>query len=250
MNEFSNVTYEYIRDKAIQEGKIFDEEAYNFNLETAKTEAEKERIRKTQDAYVVYKEEVYFDANGNRLQGEDSNLLASSPGDTRLTTEYLYTQKITYDSKVGDLRDISEKVLNLGISLSHPVIGIFSSAIGLFVGPSDYETYKNVIVTSIHDGIITKRIAEVYQWNGFQYIWAPMATSEKKNTLLSIYTRYFKGSTAYEPSLYSAGQIGGQAGNFFYDTDRLLSLAKNTTSPLYYPYTAGTYVPVQPNFPY
>ncbi|CAH1059779.1 hypothetical protein [Paenibacillus pseudetheri] len=169
--------------------------------------------------------------------------MATSPGDARLVTNVLYTQAFTYSTSSGELTNMVNKLVEIGLALSHPYVGTFMTTMGFFISPNEYQSYNNTSVTIIHDGAITQKIVEVYQWNGFQYIWAPMLTTQKKNTYASVYSVSWKGNVRTTSESKSIGLVSGQAAPNFYNSDAsLTSLGKNTTSPLFYSYVPGTLV--------
>lgn len=247
LTESFTVTKEYLKEKAIREGKQLDVEAYEKKLESAKTESELERVMESVDDYSVHTEIKYQ----NKLYSVDdlenfdqSATIMASPGDTRLRTEYSYGAQTLYGNEQGDLSKMGEKIVLIGAGMTHPYVGAFLSVLDLFLVETEYDSYKSTITRTLHDYVIIYKYVDVYQWNGFQYIWAPMATSTKKNTSAQLNVVYYKNSVRYTPSHFDLGQISGQAGNFFYDEARLTSLAKSTLSPLHYGYQGGTVVPV------
>ncbi|QLG38135.1 MULTISPECIES: hypothetical protein [unclassified Paenibacillus] len=247
LTESTTITKEYLKKKAIREGKELDVAEYESKLENAKTQSEIEEIMESVDDYSVHTEIEYQ----NKLYSVDnvdsfdrSITIMASPGDTRLRTEYSYGAQTLYGNEQGDLTKMGFKLLNIGAGMTHPYVGAFMTVLDLFIKDSEYDSYKSTIIRTMHDYVIIYKYVDVYQWNGFQYIWAPMATSTKKNSSAQLNVVYYKNSVRYTPSNYDLGQISGQAGDYFYDEARLTQLAKNTLSPLYYGYQAGTVVPV------
>ncbi|MEC0126248.1 hypothetical protein [Paenibacillus pabuli] len=168
----------------------------------------------------------------------------ASPGETRLRTEYSYGAQTLYGNEQGDLNKMGNKLIQIGAGMTHPYVGAFMTVLDLFLKENEYDSYKSTITRTMHDYVIIYKYIDVYQWNGFQYIWAPMATSTKKNTSAQINVVYYKNAVRYTPSNFDLGQISGQAGEYFYDEARLTQLAKNTLSPLYYGYQSGAVIPV------
>ena len=242
MTESSTVTFEYIKTKALKEGKALDIAKYEAELAKATASKSIQSSLENQsllDEYVVYSETNYF--NSDLKMG-----VSAVSGDTRLITEYTYGAQTEYKNTAGSLKVLANKVFEFALGMTHEYVGIFMSVLGFFIEPVEYESYNSTITRSLLDYVIINKRVEVYRNN----IWEPMATSQKKNTSAQINTVYYKGSVRYTPRNLNIGQISGQAGNFFYDEDRLRSLAKNTLSPLFYSYNGGTLVNVTPYFPF
>ncbi|MFB5269713.1 hypothetical protein ACE41H_23435 [Paenibacillus enshidis] len=182
LTESATVSKNFIKEKAIEEGKELNVNAYENALAKADSEAEKEKLQKELDEYIVYSEEKYLNTDGS-VKGDVSIL--ASPGDSRITTSYAYGQKTTYANQSGKLSDMTSKSITLGFSYTHPYVGAFMSAIDVFIPSVQYESYNSTIISTIHDYVIIRKAVEIYQWNGTQYTWAPMATSEKKIHQLS-----------------------------------------------------------------
>ncbi|WP_178023660.1 hypothetical protein [uncultured Paenibacillus sp.] len=239
MTESSTVTFEYIKQKALKEGKALDVNKYEATLQkmaslgSTNINNDKQNLL---DDYVVYRET------------ETSSRIGTTAvsGDTRITTEYVYGAQTKYRDSSGDLENMATKLFEFALGQTHPYVGTFMSVLGIFIQPKDYTTYTGTIVTSLHDYVIITKKAEVYRNN----IWEPMATSQKKNTSAQVNSVYYKGTVRYTPKNLDLGQVSGQAGEFFYDDAKLQSLAKNTLSPLFYSYQFGTIVNVSPYFQY
>ncbi|MFB5761483.1 hypothetical protein [Paenibacillus medicaginis] len=244
LTESATVSKNFIKEKAIEEGKELNVNAYENALEKANSGAEKEKLYKELDEYVVYSEVEYLNTDGSTNGGVS---ILASPGDSRITTSYVYGQQTTYANQSGKLSDMTSKSITLGFSYTHPYVSTFMSILDVFIPSVQYASYNSTIISTIHDYVIIRKAVEIYQWNGTQYIWAPMATSEKKNTSAQLNTVYYKGSVRYTPSNLDLGQIAGQAGTYFYDEARLVSLAKSALSPLYYYYTSGSVVGIDPS---
>ncbi|MEK3825108.1 MULTISPECIES: hypothetical protein [Paenibacillus] len=247
LTESFTVTKEFLKEKAIQEGKQLNVAEYESKLDNAKTQSEIEDIMELMSDYSVYTEIEYQNKlySISNIDNLDHNVaIMASPGDTRLRTEYSYGAQTLYGNEQGDLNKMGNKLIQIGAGMTHPYVGAFMTVIDLFIKENEYDSYKNTIVRSLHDYVIIYKYVDVYQWNGFQYVWTPMATSTKKNTSAQLNVVYYKNSTRYTPRNFDLGQISGQAGNYFYDEARLSSLAKNTLSPLYYGYQSGAVIPV------
>lgn len=239
MTESSTVSFEYIKQKALKEGKALDINKYEATLQKMTSRGSSSinnDYQKLLDDYVVYRE-----TKTSRNIGT-----AAVSGDTRITTEYVYGAQTKYKDASGDLKNMATKLFEFALGQTHPYVGTFMSVLGIFIPEKDYSTYTGTIVTSLHDYVIISKKAEVYR-NGK---WEPMATSQKKNTSAQINSVYYKGTVRYTPQNLNLGQVSGQAGDYFYDEDRLQQLAKNTLSPLFYSYQYGTIVNVSPYFQY
>ncbi|MBU5670234.1 hypothetical protein [Paenibacillus brevis] len=243
MTESSTVTFDYIREKALKEGLAIDINKYEAELGKTlalkSTQSNQQNLSFLLDDYIVYSETEYPDSHSQIG-------ISAVSGDTRIITEYAYGAQTEYKNTRGDLAVLANKVFEFGAGLTHPYVGAFMSILGFFINESEYESYNSTITRSLHDYVIINKKVEVYRNN----IWEPMATSQKKNTHAQLNTVYYKGNVRYTPSNLDIGQISGQAGNFFYDEDRLRSLAKNTLYPLFYSYSGGTVVNVTPYFPF
>ncbi|OAB48477.1 hypothetical protein [Paenibacillus antarcticus] len=242
MTGSSTVSFEYIKEKALKEGKALDINKYEEELSKSMELNPTQRSLQNQDLlkdYVVYSETVY--PNGNPEIGS-----RAVSGDTRITDKLTYGAQTVYNDTAGDLQVLAKKAFEFAVGMTHPYVGIFQSVLGLVVNPPEYTSYNSTITRSLLDYVIITRVVEVYR-NG---IWEPMATSTKKNTSAQLNVVYYKGTVRYTPSNLNIGQISGQAAEYFYDTAKLTSLAKSTTSPLYYSYNYGAIVKVTPYFPF
>lgn len=242
--ESTTITKEYLKAKATLEGKQLDVAEFETKLENAKSQTEREDIIKSIEDYSVHTEIKYQNKVYSMASFDESVTPLASPGDTRLRTEYSYGAQTLYGNEQGDLVKMGNKLIQIGAGMTHPYVGAFMTVLDLFIKENEYDSYKSTITRTMHDYVIIYKYADVYQWNGFQYIWAPMATSTKKNTSSQINVVYYKDAVRHTPGNFDLGQISGQAGEFFYDEARLIQLAKNTLSPLYYGYQSGTVVPV------
>ncbi|TDT57282.1 hypothetical protein [Fonticella tunisiensis] len=67
-----------------------------------------------------------------------------------------------------------------------------------------------------------------------------MATTEKRETYAQLNTVYHDiNGYRQEPDNHDVGEVKEQYGEYYLDEDRLMQLAQNTTSPLFYSYTTG-----------
>jgi hypothetical protein len=232
----TKVDFKSIKEKAIQQNKIFDEKKYNDELKNAKTQEEKQKVIDSFNNYVVYREIV---SPNNTSQSATTMQPAVNIGDVSIEYEYVYGGDTTYNySSTNTLDNALYTAIDIGVGWTHPFTGAFMSVLGLFIPSDDYQTYSGIVLTTLHDYVITRK--EAVRWDGSH--WDSMATSEQKDTSAQLNAVYYAGSTRETPSNLDLGLVEEDTGEYFNDDSMLESLAKNTTYPLYYAYNTGTTV--------
>lgn len=198
------------------------------------------------DDYVVHQTVTY-------LNKDNSLRIAAAtprPGDARLVESQYFGGTTEYAKPSGGLSTMANKIIEFAVGQTHSYVGLFMSALDILIPEEEYINYTGTVTTLLHDHLYLQKTVEVYKDNGISSGWEPMVTSVKRSTSLQINTVYYKGKVRYTPTNKDIGLIQGQAGNFFYDNEKLISLGKSTTSPLYYNYQGGSIVKVRPNFKY
>lgn len=225
-----------LRKKAIKENKVIDIEKYDTKLKNAKTLEEKKLLYEELKKYELEKTIVY-------INNSNTKSLRSSPriGDMRIVTSESYAANTTWDSKSGQtLSSLTGQSISLVTGIFHSATGVFMSILGMYIPPYDFECYKSVLERTLYDYRIRLKQVEVYQFDGINnYYWAPMASSEKRETFCQLNTVYYKNGVRQTPSNLDIGLVKEEYGDYYLDEDRLKSLAKSTSSPLYYDYNTG-----------
>ena len=231
-----------IRQKAINENKSIDMIKYDAEFKSAKTVEQKQAFYENLEKYAINTSIEYIPNLSNKSTNSITTA-SSTPvvGDTMMYTYTYYAMSTEWSAKSAQTFSyLVGSTISIFTGWAHTGTGVFMSSIGLFIAPYDYDTYKGILIRSLLDYQINVKQAKVYQYSNGKYFWAPMATTEKRYTNCQINTVYYKNTVRQPEINKSLGLVKEEYGTYYLDETRLISLAKNTSSPLYWSYNTGT----------
>ncbi len=223
-----------------KQSKVIDINSYEDEMRRSKSAKEQLETSKKYQKYAVSTEIVYLDKAGNILT--DNIQAASTPGSTRISSYTYYGASTTYDTKSSStLSGFSQLTLDIGMSWSHPAIGVLYTMIGRIISQDEFNSYTGIIARTLYDYKIQEKIVEVYKLDTMtsQYKWEPMVLSSMRSTGAQSNLVYYYKQQRQNPSNLDLGIVKYETGNYFYQEDRLISIAKSATYPISYPYTTG-----------
>lgn len=233
-------------DSAENKKFLSDYENYEESMKNAKTVDEVIELRKSMDKYVVSQEITY-----PAKESSKGLVAAVSPGDTRINSRDYTTASHNFsNAQSTSLQIIAYNLLAIAIGWFQPVIGVFLSLTGLTMSEPDYSTVTGLIISNVHIYNYTDKYVEVYRYDSANnnYRWEPMATSQYRQTKSVVTLAQWKKNNVSQPAkVKDVGIVRTEQGNFYYDNTQLVSLAKNTTYPLFYGYGTGPAYDFQPN---
>ena len=238
----SEYDFKAFKEKAIKENKILDITKYEQELSKSKTVEEKQNFYNSIKNFIVEETVQYMtnDREKNLTNTKSFSTYSPKVGDTRIITDTYYAGSTTWDQKsASSLNLLASNLISIVVGLNYTVTGAFMSIINLYVPPYDFETYKNVIVRTLYDYKISVKHVEVYQFDGLSnYYFAPMASSEFRQTNAQLNTVYYKNDVRNIQNL-DLGLIKEEYGTYYSDESKLTQMAKSTLTPLYWSYNTG-----------